>query len=117
MFKQPEVAPPLDELDKLLLLWREWMERGGGIVRGFSFKSMCFVGSGKNSSEDFTDAADISTATIMDAIINDLPVHEKAAINHKYLGARYFYHIGTYVEVLDRAMSLISKAAEKRGLI
>ena len=119
LLKEIKIAATLSRLDRLLYLWSDWMRSGGSIARGYPKKSIGFVGSGKNSSEDFGDELDISNATIMDTIINDLPETERAAIQHKYLGSRYFYNDNgfEYVKTLRTAMLIIENAADKRGIL
>ena len=114
-----QVADELPRLERLFYLWADWMSHGGTIARGFPKQSLGFIGSGKNSSDDFADSAESQTARIMDTIINDLPKEERAAINFRYLGSRYMYDSEgfNYSDTLDNAKIIVENQAEKKGIL
>lgn len=105
-------------LENLLLLWAGWMKVAGDLEIGFPKESTYFLSAGKTHSEDWWEELDINNASIMNTIINDLPEHERMAINFEYLGHIDIYKLTgfDYLDALHRAKIKIEEKAKNKGI-
>jgi hypothetical protein len=103
-------------LETLLLIWAEWMYSGGSVHRGYPTRSIGFTSVGVTSFDDAEDEADIALARSIDAVIEDLPLQQKKALHHCYLGSGYRYSILSYGEQLGLAKRQVEIGMGKKGI-
>jgi hypothetical protein len=78
------IARLMDILDD----WARWMKKDSHRL-GYPRKSSYFSSGGESTSEVFEDMlskSDMNNVKIVDAIIDDLPIKQKQAINYRFLG-------------------------------
>jgi hypothetical protein len=112
-----EIVPPLERTEFLLLVWSDWVKRGGKFERGYPPRSSVFAEVGKNSVEDMEDSNERYIARAVDTIVyKDLPKEESSAIQHQYLGKEYKGLIVFYSPTLKRAKEMAKKLFVKKGI-
>jgi len=110
------IAPPLDRLESHLLTWADWMRTGGCVDRKFPNNAAGFTAYGINSFDEIEDSANTFIATVIDAIVQDLPRRERNAINHEYLHSRYMYASEFFSDALKNAKCIVQDGINRKGL-
>lgn len=96
--------------------WARWM-RGGRVTDGFPRQSAGMSSGGKSVHfDELANASERKVAAACNAIINDLPPAQYAAISCEYLHAVYRFPRGNQAECLERGRDGVRSGLESRGV-
>jgi len=102
------IARLMDILDD----WARWMKKDSHRL-GYPSKSSYFSSGGESTSEVFEDMvskSDMENIKIIDAIIDDLPIKQKQAINYRFLGGnRPMYYERDLELAIDNLLTISSR--------
>jgi len=102
------IARLMDILDD----WARWMKKDSHRL-GYPSKSSYFSSGGESTSdvfEDMVSKSDMENIKIIDAIIDDLPIKQKQAINYRFLGGnRPMYYERDLELAIDNLLTISSR--------
>lgn len=107
----------VDALVQLMTEWADW-QRGYKLKSGYPTHSAGMGGSGLKSFEDLCESVDGETMRTVDAVVQDLPPIEQAAILRRYgVAAVFRFPRHNYEEVLMQAHERLMVTLPRRGVI
>lgn len=93
-----------ERLDWHLANWADWMRRGGSADQGMPDRSSGLkTGGGSLDFDEMAQASDALMAAAVNAVIEDLPLHEQCAIEHRYLRSVWRFPRNNLPELIERA--------------
>lgn len=106
-----------DALIYLLQEWAAW-HRGSSPHLGYPRRAVGLSGYGSNSFDDLCDEADVFACRAVDASVDDLPAHQKAAVLKRYGIAAVFrwQRPGAYESALMEAHEALATSLRKKGV-
>lgn len=105
----------MERLVVLLEDWADWM-RGYRIATGYKKHSTVVAAAGNKHWEDILVQVDAQINRTVDTAINDLPINQMAAINHRYLHAVYRFPRDNYAESLTAAHETLMRVLPKKNV-
>ena len=105
-----------DRIEHHLQNWADWCRSYRPSI-GKPKGAICLQ---SNSSKDFDEmccAADFYAARVTDTAIDNLTAPEAAAVNRKWLSARFNFQSGNYIELYLAALKRLGNMLDKQGLM